>query len=258
MPLFGLIGKSLQHSFSKKYFEEKFLIEKIQDCMYELFELEDITAFKKLIADYREELQGLNVTIPYKESIIDYLDEIDYEAHQVGAVNCIAFSKDHSTKGYNTDVYGFEQSLLPLLPDPDKTTALVFGNGGAAKAVAYVLHKNKIPFTLVHRNGKTGFFEKFSSLQSCITWDALRKETFQQHSLLINTTPVGMYPHIDQLLTPLIAEVTSDHIVYDLIYNPEQTPFLKIAAQRGATIKNGAEMLHLQAEKSWEIWNGYF
>lgn len=240
---FGLIGYPLTHSFSPGFFGKKFEELGIAHrATYRLFPLQNIEQFNGLIAQ-NPQLQGLNVTIPYKQLVIPFLDHLSDEARQIGAVNTIAFLPDGKTCGYNTDAWGFEQSLLPLL-QPTHHRALVLGWGGAAKAVAYVLNKLRLPYTVVARTPQSGQ----------LTYAALNEEVMQQHTLIINTTPLGMYPHTQQCPALPYHLATNRHLFYDLIYNPAQTLFLQNAAQHGATVKNGLQMLHLQAEQAWHIW----
>jgi shikimate dehydrogenase len=243
MRQYGLIGYPLGHSFSKGYFAKKFLAENISDTQYENFPLAQIEAFEALIQQ-NGNLKGLNVTIPYKEQIIPFLDNLDAKAQAIGAVNTIKF-QDGKTIGYNTDVYGFVESLLPLLPANYQISALILGTGGASKAVAFGLQELDIPYLFVSGSRK----------EHTISYEALKMHHVANHQLIINTTPLGMYPKVH--LCPPIAygAISPEHILYDLVYNPEETLFLKRGKQRGATIKNGLEMLHLQAEKAWEIWN---
>jgi shikimate dehydrogenase len=243
--LFGLIGFPLSHSFSKKYFTEKYESENIENCFYELFPLESIKQFPGLINDHQN-FAGINVTIPYKEAVLPYLDEMDEEAAKVGAVNTIAF-KDGKLKGFNTDIYGFEISLSKLINTrkhkPKK--ALILGTGGASKAVSYVLKKLDIEFIYVSR----------SESPRNITYQDLDKQKLNEYRLIINTTPLGMSPNINNL--PLIPYhlIGKEHFLFDLVYNPAETAFLKKGINAGAATSNGMEMLFLQAEKAWEIWN---
>lgn len=245
MNTYGLIGKSLGHSFSKSYFERKFEQLNIQDCFYQNFELETIDQLNEVI-EQQPNLKGLNVTIPYKEAVLPFLDSIDSAATEIGAVNCVSIQRTPNKIqliGHNTDYYGFQTSLKPLLNSDTTYSALILGAGGASKAVQYALKQLAIPFKVVGRT-KGDFL--FSDLTGAIVSDA---------KLLINCTPLGTYPNANE--TPPIPINTLDkrHIVYDLVYNPSKTRMLQIAEQKGATIKNGIEMLELQAEKSWEIWN---
>ena len=237
--IFGLIGFSLEHSFSPQYFHSKFNELGLQDYDYRLFPLESIEEFKDLNT---ENLKGLNVTIPYKQSIIKYLDDIEAEALEVGAVNTIQI-KNGRCIGYNTDVYGFEQSLSSFLLDEiSNVNALILGSGGASKAVSYVLQKLKMPYTIISRSSEWNY-------------DRLRGETLESYRLIINTTPLGMSPYLNQMPQIDYSQIGTSHFLYDLIYNPEKTLFLEQGLKHGARIKNGLEMLKLQADKSWEIWN---
>ena len=239
--VYGIIGYPLGHSFSPAYFSRKFAAEHIH-ATYRLFPLEKIELFPFLLAD-NPDIMGLSVTIPYKEEVISYLDDIDKNAAGIGAVNCIVV-KDGRTKGHNTDIIGFENSLLPLLQAGHKK-ALVLGTGGSSKAVRYVLEKFQINYISVSRSGGQGLF----------AYEELSPEIIKDHTLIINTTPLGMYP--DTQLFPSLPyyAITDKHLLFDLIYNPTETVFLKLGKQHGAIIKNGYEMLEIQAEASWDIWN---
>ena len=242
----GLIGYPLSHSFSKKYFADKFAEANISDFNYELYPIEQITDLPKLIQQ-TPNLLGLNVTIPYKVQVMPYLDEIDDEAAKVGAVNTIKFEQG-KLKGYNTDIYGFEHSLLDLIKSSSKPfhqlKALVLGTGGASKAVVHVLDKLDIFSQLVSRTKKN----------DVLTYDSLDVTKFKDYNIVINTTPLGTYPNAQTCpLLPYDA-IQPDHYFYDLVYNPAESLFLKNAKQRGASIKNGSDMLILQAEKAWSIW----
>ncbi len=246
MKTYGLIGYPLSHSFSQQYFSRKFAEEKI-DARYLLFPIPTITDFNQLL-DHHPYIAGLNVTIPYKEQIIPYLDELDDTAREVGAVNVIKVlwnGKKPFLKGYNSDVYGFEQSLLPLLEQYHQR-ALILGTGGASKAVAFVLKKLKIPYSFVSRTPKQS---------NEIAYSDLTKETIHTHAIIINTSPIGMFPYPDNCPDIPYEFLTPNHLIYDLIYNPEMTLFLQNAEEYGARVKNGIEMLFLQARKAWEIWN---
>jgi shikimate dehydrogenase len=242
MRSFGLIGKTLTHSFSKKYFSDKFAREGMHDCSYELFPLDSIDLLPGLLAQ-RPDLLGLNVTIPYKQSVMDYLSEAVIP-NELGACNCIKIV-DGSCLGYNTDVIGFERSLTPLL-EPRYRAALVLGTGGASRAVTYVLRKLGIPFSQVGRT---------LSASASITYDQLTAADIQSHQILINTTPLGTYPEVNGIPALPYQAVGAGHLLYDLVYNPSLTAFLQKGVQAGARIKNGEEMLQLQAEESWKIWN---
>ena len=243
--LYGLIGYPLTHSFSKKYFEDKFRQLNIKDCTYRLFEIKVIEALELIIQD-NANLAGLNVTIPFKEQVLPYLDSLDESALKVGAVNVIQFEGDRRI-GYNSDYYGFEKSLFPWIhEDKNNLTALVLGTGGAAKAVTAVLQSHNINFILVSRNKSA----------NAITYDDLMNSSRVATSkLIINTTPLGMHPHINAYPEIPYQDIGHNHYVYDLIYNPSETLFLKKAKEAGAAVKNGQEMLILQAEKAWEIWS---
>lgn len=243
MRLFGLIGYPLSHSFSKEYFARKFAAEGIRDCRYENFSIPQITAFP-LLLEQHPDLEGVNVTIPYKEQVIPYLDAMNDAARQIGAVNCIQI-REGKKKGFNTDVIGFKQSLLPLL-GPRHRKALILGTGGGAKAVAYVLHQLKIPFYYVSRKKK---------LPGTLQYDELDAPLLKTHTLIVNTTPLGMSPQVEAAPPIPYELLTAQHLLYDLIYNPDRTLFLQRGAAAGASIKNGYEMLVLQAEASWDIWN---
>jgi shikimate dehydrogenase len=237
---YGIIGYPLTHSFSPAYFHKKFAEGKI-NASYKAFPLHDIIEFPSLLKQHAD-LCGLNVTIPYKESVILYLDELDEIAEQVEAVNCIGIIGGRA-KGYNTDVIGFEKSLLPLLK-PYHKHALILGTGGSSKAVAYVLKKLNISFQKISRHSN-GF----------LTYSELTDKILQEHTLIINTTPLGMFPRTADYPPIPYAALTPLHLLYDLIYNPEETRFLELGKKSGATIKNGFEMLEIQAEESWKIWN---
>lgn len=238
----GLLGQKLSHSFSKKYFTEKFAVEKIENSLYENFELNDVGEFTKLIASNKN-ISGLNVTIPYKETIISFLDSLTEDAQKIGAVNTIQFLNG-KTIGHNTDVIGFEKSLLPLLKNHHQN-ALILGTGGAAKAVQFVLEKLNISFKYVSRK----------KANNQLIYTDLNEEIIEKYTLIINTTPLGMFPKIDDLPNLPYQFISEKHLVYDLIYNPLESAFLKKAKAQGAVVKNGLEMLQLQAEESWNIWN---
>lgn len=242
---FGLIGKSLAHSFSKKYFEKKFSELGLENNFYHLIELETIQDFKKNISKI-ENLKGLNVTIPYKESIIPFLDELSPEATEIGAVNCINFI-DGKLIGYNTDVYGFSQSVKPFL-DTNHQRALILGTGGASKAVAFALKKVGVDVYFVTSS-------KEKKTENTFFYSEINKLVMNAFKLIVNTTPVGTFPNIEECLPVPYQSLTKQHLAFDLIYNPEQTLFLKKAKERESITVNGMSMLQLQAEKSWEIWN---
>jgi shikimate dehydrogenase len=258
MTKFGLIGYPLTHSFSKDYFTKKFEKEGLTDCVYELFPLPNLSDLPELIAA-EPELCGLNVTIPHKIGVMYYLNKVDPAAKEIDAVNCIKivnrkpvesfFSGDLTSlkvrlEGYNTDAYAFEKSLQPLLKKYHKK-ALILGNGGAARAVSYVLRKFNISHKFVARR----------TAKNHILYKDLNKNVISDHLLIINSTPVGMSPHIDGLPAIPYEFLTPKHLLYDLIYNPVETVFLSKGKSHGAIVKNGLEMLHLQAERAWDIWN---
>lgn len=238
---FGLIGYPLSHSFSKKYFSEKFQREHITDCVYENYPLPSIHLFPQLIE--KEPVEGLNVTIPYKESVIPYLDYLDPAAEKIAAVNCIHF-KDEKSTGFNTDIIGFGRSLKQALQAHHRH-ALILGTGGASKAVAFVLSDLNISFQFVSRHKKGNHF----------TYADLNENIIRRHTLIINTTPLGTSPDVNNYPDIPYRFLSNEHLLYDLIYNPPETLFLQKGKERGAVIKNGYEMLQLQAEASWEIWN---
>lgn len=244
MKIFGLLGQSLSHSFSKTYFEEKFTKENLVNCKYFNFEIDKIEAFTTLIKE-QQQLIGLNVTVPYKEAVIPYLDQLHEDAAAIGAVNTIKLNKNQRLVGYNTDVIGFRESIKPFLATPH-SRALIFGTGGSSKAIAYALDKLSIPYYFVSRTPKE---------EKEISYQDLSEASIRSFKLLINCTPVGMFPNIDEVLPIAFEGIGADHLVYDLIYNPKQTQLLTAAKDRGALIVNGLSMLHLQAEASWKIWN---
>lgn len=243
MKTYGLIGYPLGHSFSGKYFSEKFQKENIQNCEYQLFPIEHIKEFEKL---KKQPLAGLNVTIPYKEQIIPYLDDLDKHAKTIGAVNVIQF-QNGKTKGFNSDYYGFRDSLLKFLPKEFNSKALILGTGGASKAIKQALIDLAIPFKVVSR--KKGFDFTYEDLNA-------NPEIIQDYQLLINTTPLGTYPKVEEKPDLPYKFLTPKHYLYDLVYNPSETAFMKAGQEQSAQTINGLEMLILQAEKSWEIWNG--
>jgi len=243
--VFGLIGAAVSHSFSKAYFDEKFFREGLRDYHYELFPLRNIKEIEKLIKDTKG-LSGLNVTIPYKEQVLKYLDEVDGFAKKIGAVNVIKI-KDGKLKGFNTDSDAFFETVEKWLPKNKTLKGLILGTGGSSKAVQESLKKLSVEFKLVSRDRKKGdlTYEDLENKPSLIS-DSL---------LIINTTPLGMSPNTETMPPIDFENIGPDHYVYDLIYNPARTMFLQKAEMRSATIKNGLEMLHVQAEKSWIIWN---
>ena len=242
MTLFGLVGKNIGYSFSKNYFTEKFQNLGLKEYFYQNFDLETIDTLPEIIAK-NPDLQGFNVTIPYKEKIIQYLDAIDDEAQKIGAVNVVKITNDRKLIGYNTDFYGFSKSLESLLTKNHKK-ALILGNGGASKAIFYALEQLKIPYTIVSRTKNA----------TNITYTEIDKKIILEHQIIINATPLGTFPNVDNCPDIPYNYLNNNHLCYDLIYNPSESLFLKLAKEKGALTKNGLEMLQLQAEKSWEIW----
>lgn len=242
--LFGLLGKNISYSFSRGYFTEKFKELNLNQHKYVNFDLQEIKDFPAII-DENENLKGINVTIPYKEAVIPFLSKLDKTAEEIGAVNTIKFTKRGDLKGYNSDVVGFENSISPLLKKHHKR-ALILGTGGASKAIAYALKRNDIKFKFVSRKPKS---------KKEISYDDLTQEVLEKYTIIINSTPVGTSPEIDKCPNIPYQFITNKHILYDLIYNPAETTFLSKGKEKGATIKNGLEMLKLQAEESWRIWN---
>jgi shikimate dehydrogenase len=242
MRLFGLIGFPLSHSFSKKFFTEKFEKEGLDDFKYELFPIASINELEDVLRKHPE-LLGLNVTIPYKEQVLPFLHEKDDTVKKIKACNCIVI-EDGKLKGYNTDVIGFERALQQKL-GPDHTKALILGAGGAAKAVEFVLTKLKISFRYVSRRPSVNNY----------SYEQVTPSVLASYPLIVNTTPLGMYPSINEAPQLPYEALTSRHYLFDLVYNPEKSLFLQKGEQQGATIKNGYEMLVIQAEESWRIWN---
>ena len=239
---FGLIGFPLSHSFSKGFFAEKFAKENIANTQYENYPIESIDQFKQLW-DVVPELEGINITIPHKKAVIPFLDHPSSVVKAINACNCIR-KYNGQLYGYNTDVIGFEKSLLPYLKS-HHTSALILGTGGAAAAVEWVMQKLNIQYQFVSRSSK----------ENCIAYDALTNDIIKANTLLINTSPVGMYPNVNEAPAIPYGGITPQHHLYDLIYNPGETLFLTKGKQQGASIQNGLEMLHIQAEESWKIWN---
>ena len=242
MRRFGLVGRTLKHSFSQTYFTGKFRDAGISDAVYENFELKSIDEFSALIVKHPD-LQGLNITIPYKEEVLPYLTTSNEVVREIGACNCIKVSKGKLT-GYNTDVVGFRQSLEPKLK-PHHQKALVLGTGGAAKAIWYVLNELGIDYKKVSRNKEGADF----------TYEELTPEVINEYLLIINTTPLGMFPNTEVAPSLPYEAISSQHFLYDIVYNPEKTLFLAEAEKRHAQTCNGFEMLFGQAEESWRIWN---
>lgn len=250
MHQFGLIGYPLKNSFSKDFFTNKFNELGLLGYNFRNFPLPDIELVRDMLV-FHPTIEGFNVTIPYKQEILRFLNEIDVSAEGIDAVNCVKVLRNPETSdeykliGYNTDVYGFEQSLLNFVKDISKIKkAIVLGNGGAAMAIKYVLQKHEVEMITVTRQ----------ATQDCICYDELSKEMIESSQLIVNCTPVGMFPNEKDILPFPFEFLNHAHYCYDLIYLPEETSFLRESKIRGASIKNGLEMLYLQAEKSWEIW----
>ena len=244
MRQYGLIGKTLGHSFSQTYFQQKFAAENRPDCRYDNFELPAIDHLRTFVLQHPD-LQGFNVTIPYKKEILPLLDELDPEAEQIGAVNTVRVLRDGSVIrliGYNTDVEGFRLSLAGT---PLPSRALILGTGGAAAAVTFVLRQLDVTCLTVSRHPN----------EKQISYAQLTPDIIRQHPLIVNCTPVGMFPHVMDCPPLPYEAITAKHFLYDLIYNPEETPFLREGRLRGARTQNGLPMLRLQAEAAWKIWN---
>lgn len=242
---FGLIGKNIAYSFSKKYFTEKFDQLGLNHCEYINYDLDQIEDFDKVVLKDLDILAGLNVTIPYKQSIIPYLDEIDDEANSIGAVNTVKILENNRLKGYNTDAYGFETSLKSCWRGHERN-ALILGTGGASKAVAHVLDQLGISFLFVSRGKKS---------EGVINYKEIDKELLMNNELIINCSPVGTFPNLEARPDLPYEYLTENHLLYDLIYNPHRTAFLKMGEAAGAIVINGESMLMHQANRSWEIWN---
>ena len=246
MRIYGLIGKPLDHSRSQSYFEEKFRKENITGCFYVNYPLNDISDIRKLVST-NPGISGLNLTIPFKTSVIRFLDHIDFNAEQIGAVNCIKITRKRDgtfLEGFNTDYLAFFRTILPLIP-AGIGKAIVLGNGGAAKAVCHALKMAGIEFTIVSREKQEGK----------LIYTDINEQLIREHQLIINATPVGTYGHPEALLSFPYNAIGRHHILYDLVYNPPETAFLKKAKEAGATAINGLEMLKAQADLSWKIWN---
>ena len=243
MKRFGLIGKKLGHSFSAKYFAEKFEREGLRDCDYSLYELPEIECVKEFMLT--PDLVGFNVTIPYKQHIIPYLDDLDAQAREVGAVNCVKIERDGRRVGYNTDVDGIRLSLDKLLGGEKVSAALILGTGGASQAVQYVLRERGVNYKVVSREkGKAD-----------LTYDDLTQDVMATHRLIINASPVGMYPACDNCPDIPYAMLSGSHYLFDLVYNPLTTRFMELGAEQGAATLSGIDMLYAQAESAWRIWN---
>ncbi|GAA4953445.1 shikimate dehydrogenase [Algibacter agarivorans] len=240
----GLLGKNISYSFSKSYFKKKFEDEDIHNTSYENFDIESIDLFPSIIKK-TEGLKGLNVTIPYKEQVIPYLDKVNKKAKAIGAVNTIRITKKGKLVGYNTDCYGFKHTIKPFLKSHHKN-ALILGTGGASKAIAYSLKEMGISYQYVSRKLKKGIG---------FSYDTLQESDVENHQIIINCTPLGTFPNVDDCPNIPYGAISKNHILFDLIYNPEETTFLKQGKQNQATTINGLNMLKLQAEKAWSIWN---
>ncbi len=246
MKKFGLIGYPLGHSFSRSFFSDKFERENLS-CSYENFEIKSINELHHLLKSNRD-IAGLNVTIPYKRDVIDLLNDIDPDAVKIGAVNVIKVIRtgnEYRLMGYNTDMYGFTESVKPLLTSKDNISALLLGSGGASLAVKEALHRLGMEFTTVSRSPGRGD----------IVYSQISEEIVNHNRLIINTTPLGMSPDIDSAPDIPYRLLTNKHILFDLVYNPSETKFMRLGRSEGAVVMNGLEMLHLQAQRSWEIWN---
>lgn len=238
MRQFGLIGKNLNYSFSKDFFDQKFELENINNCSYNLFELENLDSFKNFIVNNK--IEGLNITIPYKQEIIQFVDELSIEAKTINAVNCLKIA-NQKIIGHNTDYIGFSDSIKPLLK-PVHKKALILGSGGASKAIAFAFTKMGVDYSIVSRKKE-------------LNYECLNKDMLNDHKVIINCTPLGTSPIVDECPNIPYKYLTEQHLLYDLVYNPKESLFLKKGKQKKATTKNGFEMLKIQALKSWEIWN---
>ncbi|MCX7549999.1 shikimate dehydrogenase family protein [Xanthomarina sp. F2636L] len=244
MNKFGLIGKNISYSFSREYFKKKFKDEDIMNTSYENFDLQNINEFPEVI-NKNPTLKGLNVTIPYKESVIPYLDKLNKKAKKIRAVNTIKISKKGKLTGYNTDYFGFKKSLEPHLKSHHKK-ALILGTGGASKAIAYALKKLNIEIAFVSRT---------PSKQTNFSYTLLTENDIRNYQIIINCTPLGTHPHMDDCPEIPYQAITDKHILFDLIYNPEETKFLRFGKAKNATTINGYQMLIYQADKAWRIWS---
>lgn len=242
----GLLGRNISYSFSKAYFKEKFENEQITDTTYENFDIESIDLLPSIVKN-TSNLKGLNVTIPYKEVVIPYLDKVSKKAKAIGAVNTIKITKKGKLIGYNTDCYGFKKTLKPYL-QPHHKSALILGTGGASKAIAFTFKELGISYHYVSRQQSEGI---------SFTYDSLTENTIKQHQIIVNCSPLGTFPNIEDCPNIPYNAITNNHILFDLIYNPEETKFLKLGKAQNAVTINGLNMLKLQAEKAWSIWNLY-
>lgn len=241
MRTFGLLGRNIDYSFSRKYFSKKFENENI-DARYQNFDIESIKILPEIL--HKNVISGLNVTIPYKVEVIPFLDHLDPHAAKIQAVNTVKFEKDGSLCGYNTDYWGFLEALKPHL-EPHHEKALILGTGGASKAVAYALKLLEIDFTFVSRNPQDGQF----------SYEMLNRDIIESYNLILNSTPLGTFPEVDRHPAIPFENIGKKHLIFDLIYNPSETKLMQLAAQKGAVTVNGLRMLELQAEKAWSIWN---
>ena len=241
---FGILGKNISYSFSPKYFAEKFEKLGLLDHKYLTFDIPEIEEFPFILYHKEHEFRGINVTIPYKESVMRYMDALNEDAQEIGAVNTIKIMDDNTLVGYNTDYYGFSKSIEPLIKEHHKK-ALILGTGGASKAIAYALKKMDISYKFVSRNVADNAF----------LYSLLTKEILKEYTLIVNCSPIGTHPNIDECPNIPYQFLTDQHLLYDLIYNPAETKFLRQGRENGAATKSGIDMLALQAEKSWEIWN---
>ena len=243
MKKLGLIGKDIDYSFSKQYFTNKFAMAGITNWSYELYSLDQISQLPKLL-ESEPYLVGLNVTIPYKKEVLKYVHSIEDTALRIGAVNTLSIGPDKKLTGANTDVIGFKRSLLGFIPDAQRNIrALVLGTGGASQAITFVLKELDIPFTMVSRSKAKG-----------IVYDELDQDVMSAHRLIINTTPLGTFPMVEECVDLPFEYIDASYFLYDLIYNPAKSLFLRRGEERGANIKNGLEMLEIQAEAAWDIW----
>ncbi|WP_372775486.1 shikimate dehydrogenase [Mangrovibacterium sp.] len=248
MKTYGLIGYRLGYSFSKGFFTEKFEKENLKEHEYVNFELDKIDEFPSIF-EKNDHIGGLNCTIPYKQQLIPFMDEIDAEAAKVGAINTVKIIHSETgtkLKGFNTDIYGFENSLKPMLGEKHKK-ALILGTGGASKAIKYILEKLGLSYVSATIEDEVKADE--------VRYEQIDEALLQECLVVINATPLGTSPNIDTCPNIPYEFLTPDHVLFDLVYNPEETLFMKKGKAQGATVKNGLEMLHLQAIKSWEIWN---
>lgn len=241
--IFGLVGRNISYSFSAGYFKKKFKKAGLKDFSYVNFDLQTIAELPEVIKN-NEALKGINVTIPYKQEVIPLLDKLSKNAKIIGAVNTITISKKGKLKGYNTDHYGFKKALVPLLKKHHKK-ALILGTGGASKAVAFALRKLKIEYDFVSRTATDTIF----------SYEELNEKVFEKYHIIINTSPLGTFPNIEECPPIDYKLFTDKHIAFDLVYNPDETKFLRLAKEQGAATKNGYAMLVHQAEKAWQIWN---